>query len=144
MGSSDGNPKRNRLRICQPRATCMIIHFLKQGAPKLFRGKSLGITKVGGSGPKRRNFGNFVILLFRRRPVRFSTAKSTWALRCARCFKDMACRDGLLQAIFSRDPLVLGKAAGQSESTICKFWGGFWLQRRKSQKKSAEDLSAAS
>ena len=30
----------------------------------------------------------------------------------------MACRDGVIQVIFSRDPLVLGKSAGQSESTI--------------------------
>ena len=40
--------------------------------------------------------------------------------------RDMACRDGVIQVIFSRDPLVLGKSAGQSESTICKFWVGFW------------------
>ena len=40
--------------------------------------------------------------------------------------RDMACRDGVIQVILSRDPLVLGKSADQSESTIYKFWVGFW------------------
>ena len=66
--------------------------------------------------------------------------------RCAahNVLKDLACRDGVVQVILSRDPLVLDKSAGQSESTIYKFWVGFWAPATEIPKKSAEDLSAAS
>ena len=59
--SSDGNPKRNRLRICQPLAKGMRIHVLKWGVQSFSVKKVWASSRLGVRGPKVEisKFGDF-------------------------------------------------------------------------------------